>query len=378
MENENKVVCHYCGTIYDAEQKKCPRCGSVVKSDNAVIPAQRQRITERERKQRRRHGRFAAVKEKSPKGLQIAALIFLAVAVIVVGYFIGSALGWWGGAESKPQDAQTSQGGAAKTSCTLLRVSEQELNFDAVGQTATVSLTMNADCAQTAVGMFSVPDIADYTKSDDITAQGDEKSLAIVVTALAEGETELKFTCGDKTASCVIRCGASAPPSTDPAEFTPELNCGTDLSLLNKGEMKQLLVTNLPEGMQVTWSSADATVAKVNEYGELTAIGNGQTTVRATADGKTAEVRVRCVFNLEDVGAHLEAGRADVSVRAGDSFSLFLYDKDGEHITDITYTIGDPSVCKVENGQVIALATGTTTVTVTYYNLTFPCIVRVK
>ena len=32
---ENKVVCDYCGTIYDGSREKCPLCGSTTRAEGA-------------------------------------------------------------------------------------------------------------------------------------------------------------------------------------------------------------------------------------------------------------------------------------------------------------------------------------------------------
>lgn len=50
---ENKVVCDYCGTIYDGSREKCPLCGSTTRAEGAPA-APRRRLTEEERKARRR------------------------------------------------------------------------------------------------------------------------------------------------------------------------------------------------------------------------------------------------------------------------------------------------------------------------------------
>lgn len=50
---ENKVVCDYCGTIYDGSREKCPLCGSTTRAE-AAPAAPRRRLTEEERKARRR------------------------------------------------------------------------------------------------------------------------------------------------------------------------------------------------------------------------------------------------------------------------------------------------------------------------------------
>ena len=42
---ENKVVCDYCGTIYDGSREKCPLCGSTTRAE-AAPTAPRRRLTE--------------------------------------------------------------------------------------------------------------------------------------------------------------------------------------------------------------------------------------------------------------------------------------------------------------------------------------------
>ena len=45
---ENKVVCDYCGTIYDGSREKCPLCVSTTRAE-AAPAAPRRRLTEEER-----------------------------------------------------------------------------------------------------------------------------------------------------------------------------------------------------------------------------------------------------------------------------------------------------------------------------------------
>ena len=159
-------------------------------------------------------------------------------------------------------------------------------------------------------------------------------------------------------------------------DFEPELNYDYDASLYARGESLQLRVTNLPSGVAVTWRSDDETVAKVSQTGEVTAIGGGKTTVTATVGDKSVQIIIRCNFgDAEITGAHLE--RTDVTVRVGEKFDLYLYDSEGEHISDITYTVGNPDVCKVQDGIVTVTGSGTTTITVTFNGQEFTCIVRV-
>ena len=94
---EEKAVCYYCATVYPADQAKCPLCGSTKRSEDFVIPIRRERITEAERKQRQKGGKYAAQKTPTPKPPKkkaqtninrkpflVGALIFLLLAVLVL------------------------------------------------------------------------------------------------------------------------------------------------------------------------------------------------------------------------------------------------------------------------------------------------------
>lgn len=127
---ENKVVCDYCGTIYDGSREKCPLCGSTTRAE-AAPAAPRRRLTEEERKARRRtqqeeqrarrmrsvpdakrtvrpgleERRRVPQKQRSskapetqggiPRGYLRAAVALLTMAVLVVLFFIGDMIGWW-------------------------------------------------------------------------------------------------------------------------------------------------------------------------------------------------------------------------------------------------------------------------------------------
>ena len=107
-----KAVCYYCGTLYDEERGKCPLCGSTARAADQQPPIRRERLTEEERKHRKggTKGKFSAPKKKqeSPKGILIAAVVFLALAVLVVFYFIGDMIGWWPGLEDRVERSEPS------------------------------------------------------------------------------------------------------------------------------------------------------------------------------------------------------------------------------------------------------------------------------
>lgn len=389
---DNKVVCYYCGTIYSEERGKCPLCGSSARSEEPeAVPVRRQRLTEQERREQRRaaaKGKYSAkTKKKSTKpakGLLTAALIFLLLSVAVLTFFIGDMNGWWGGLEDRVDRTKQTELLLPDTSCTELRLSAETLELSAVGETAELTVAVNTSCTEVVYCNSSNAGVAVIDKQAQTENSAKEKTAVFTIAATGAGSAEIKVTCGKQTKTCTVTVGDAEPVgTTEPVslpplaeDFVPELSCGENVSLFAKGDKTLLRVSNLPEGYGVDWATADATVVKVSEAGELTAIGSGRTTVTATVGGKTAQVLVRCVFDGDDIGAHLE--NTDVTLRVGDTFYLYLYDSQGEHITDITYTVSNAGVCKAENGIVTALASGTSTVTVSYHNQQFECIVRVR
>ena len=415
FDMENKVVCYYCGTIYDADMEKCPLCGSRARSedDESAIPVQRQRLTEKERRERRRAvqgkyeapvrgteptrgpsaprsgeprserggaGKYAASKKKNgaPKSVLRATVIFLALAVLVMTYFIGDMIGWWPGLEDLVEHDYYKPA-KADTSCTLLTAQPETLRFTAPKETAEIKITVNAACEETVYCSVDSEKVAVLSETAQTQADGEQKTMIFTVTAAGEGETVIRVKCGklSATASVVCEGGVTEPtePATVDADFTPEMNYD-DLTLYGKGDSTQLRVKNLPDGAAVKWTSDDATVAKVSEDGEVTAISAGSTTVTAEIGTVKVEIPVRCVFEDDDMGAHLEI--TDATIKVGEKFYLYLYDSDGQRISGVSYSVNNESVCTVKDGAVTGIGSGTTNVIVTFNGTEYPCIVRVR
>lgn len=404
---ENKVVCYYCGTVYDPQEEKCPLCGgkAVAKEEDSYRPVQRQRITEQERRQRRRAaargGKFAASKKESQKkatngstikSMLIAALVFLSLAVVVVTWFIGDMIGWWGGLENtveRESEIETIE--LQNEECTLLEISHNQLRFDAVGQSAEIKLTVNASCRKDISITFPNAGVVSAVSDTPSEVREDRKTDTWVITAVAEGTTQMSFRCGELSAMCNIVVDLTEPgettdtdvePSeteqTDTGDFEPELNFEGDISLYQRGESVPLRVMNLPKGADVTWKSSDITIAKIDASGLLTAVSGGKAKVTAEVLGKKVEILVRCPFDRSgDIGAHLEY--EDVTIGVGDTINLYLLDSDGERITDVTYEVSEEGICQIDDGKVTGLIGGDyITVTVRYNTEEFKCIVRVR
>lgn len=383
---EEKVVCYYCGTVYPLADQKCPLCGSTRHTEYQQIPQRRERVQEPQRQKRTtKGGKFSAPKKssKAPKGVLIAALILLALAVVLVTWFIGDMIGWWGGLEDDVE-RESLPTVEVNEECTLLRAEPARLDFTELGETLYLTVSVNPECREVLYCTSSDSKIVSVFE-EGLTEEGtEEKSVTFTLTAVAEGETTVEIVCGKKNQSCPVTVCKLTAEQTEPTQtsqsdidpnYIPELN-RMEVTFEEAEATVTLKVTNLPEGAEVIWRSSDETIVTVDADGILKAVNGGEATVVAEVNGKQTEVKVVCKFataNNND-GAHLE--RTDVTVEVGDEFPLYLYNSESEHIDDITYEVDDTSVCKVEDNYVIVVGAGTTKVRVIYNGEEYVCIVR--
>ena len=354
----------------------------------------RERRTEPQRKaetQRKAEPRRKAEPEKPAKRKKessrrskkawVTALVFLSLTVVLLLWFIGDMIGWWPGFEDlihrEPQATVVES-----ADCTQLLSNLPSIDFLNAGETAELTISVNRSCTEKVYCFSTNPDVASVS-AEATTAEGEElKSVTFTITAVAPGAAEISVACGERSLSCpVIVAGnpqVSEEPATEPDEnYLPELNRMT-VELEQAEATVTLKVTNLPEGAEVIWRSDNESIATVNADGVVAAVAPGETVVTAEVNGKTVMAEVRCTFEItpEDEGAHLET--KDATIKVGETFPLYLYNSDSEHIDDIQYLVDDTEVCVVENNYVKGVGSGTTTVTVVYKGEKFVCIVRVK
>lgn len=386
---ENKIVCDYCGTIYNADKQVCPLCGNASGED----AQNRQRVAQRRRDAgEKRRERPERIKQESgdprriPKKLAVAALVFLALSVFVWFYFIGDAiLGWWPGLSSvlnADYSAKDASDETTNKSCTYLEILPESIDFTEKGQIQKLRVIINAGCEETVTFTSDNDKVinvsTDNPKSD---TQESQTAITIDVTALSEGTASIEVSCGNKSRTCHITCDFSgSTASSEPASedsFVPKLNYD-DITLNEPRETITLQVTNLPEGIRVNWSSSDETVATVDENGKVTAVGSGTAQITAEVDGGKASTTIRCNFDdttETDDGTHLT--HTDVTIAVGEEFNLRLIDGNGERINNATYSIDDPDICSVSGVTVRGESRGTTEITVRYNGKSYTCIVRV-
>ena len=146
------------------------------------------------------------------------------------------------------------------------------------------------------------------------------------------------------------------------------------------GETVQLKATVLPAeatDKSVTWSSSNKSVAMV-ENGMVVAIAEGNTTITASAGGKSAT----CAITVKKKGIavnSVELNKSELSLIEGDSETLTATVKPDD-ATDktVTWSSSDSSIAKVDDGKVTAIKEGETTVTVKAGTKTATCKVTVS
>lgn len=206
-----------------------------------------------------------------------------------------------------------------------------------------------------------------WTSSNPAIATVDENGT---VTAKEAGTTTITVTTSNgKTATCEVTVVV-------PVEKV-ELN-KKDLTL-NKGANDTLIATITPEDASektLTWTSSDESVATVDENGKVTAIGVGTATITVSCNGKTATCKVTVVIPVEKV----ELNKNSLTLNVGNEEAL-IATITPENATDktLTWTSSNEKVATVDNnGKVIAIGVGTTTITVSCNGQTATCKVEVK
>ena len=160
---------------------------------------------------------------------------------------------------------------------------------------------------------------------------------------------------------------AGADPSPSPTVNSIILN-REDFTLSNPGDTFQMIATVSPAQaeVEIVWSSADPSVATVDENGLITAMGLGNTIITASAGGVTREcvVRVRGYSDGGSGSLSLNCSDATIHSDTGESF-LLKVNGAGEN-TVITYSSDNSSVASVDSeGRVKAVSNGTAHVAVT-------------
>lgn len=379
-------TCACCGTEYDRTLSRCPHCGEA--------PAEKEKKDER-----------------IPRWMWAVICAVLGLAVVIgFAYFLYS-MDYLGLRAEEPAPPPVIEEPVVEEpdpdACTDLTLSRNKLVMEEEG--GRVFLNVMPEPKGCSDQIF-------YSSANETVAT---VSASGMITAVAEGQTDIFVTCGDVVKVCAVVCDFPEPelpeaePEAEPEEETetpeqqpeelpeeePEVQpepetplemslSSEDFTLFYPGEETTLKVKNAPEGAVISYVSSDPTVATVSENGLVTAVGSGTADITVTVGGQTLTCIARCNMeatteNNEGADGQPAAGNYTISsedvtlFRAGEVFYLSLSDEAGDKANGVSWVSADASVCTVNgNGQVTAVGKGTTTVTTTYGGKTYNCIVR--
>lgn len=216
----------------------------------------------------------------------------------------------------------------------------------ATGETATAetSYTYDGETPENAQ-----PEVV-YTSGDATIATVDENG---VITGVAEGETTITATVGELSASRTV--SVIIPVDSLTAE---------DISLHLADGAAPLTYVVTPEHFtgNLTFASADESIATVDAAGQVTPVAVGDTTVTVTApNGLTATAAV----HVWDGPKALTLTPGKTEITTGGGTQIAVADEAGNEVAaeSLTWTSSDETVAQVSGGWVDVTGTGAVTIT---------------
>lgn len=189
-----------------------------------------------------------------------------------------------------------------------------------------------------------------YTSGDETIATVDENG---VITGVAEGETTITATVGELSASRTV--SVIIPVERLEAE---------SMALHLTDGPSALSYTVVPENFtgELTFASANNSIATVDADGQITPVAVGDTNVTVTApNGMTATAQVR----VWDGPKELTLTPAKTEVTKGSGTQISVTDEQGNDVDaeSVTWASSDETVAQVSGGWVDVTGTGAVTIT---------------
>ena len=257
---------------------------------------------------------------------------------------------------------QTSFGKSAQCTVTVeTPVSGISLNSSAQiiekGDTYQLVATVNPDDASSPTVLWESSDLSVATVAQDGT-----------VTALGEGNATITATADGKYATCGVEVKISVQ----------SINLSETSLTIKKGESHTLTAVVNPNDATyslVVWESSDISVATVNQLGEVTAVGSGESIITASADGKTAQCSVTTIVPVSGV----VISSLSETVNRGSSFTLTAtVSPQNADDKSVSWTSSNSSIAIVDqNGKVTAVGKGTASISATADGVSSACTVIV-
>lgn len=172
------------------------------------------------------------------------------------------------------------------------------------------------------------------------------------------------------------------------------LNSDT-LNLVAGADGRQLVATTTPDNalldnLTFTYKSSEETVATVDKNGLVTPLKAGTATITVTAQAVvttngmalfTTRATAKCTVTVTDIAipaTNIELDAFSKTMTVGDKAKLTATVKPADTTDKVVWTSSKPTVAAVdENGNITALATGTTEITATAGSVSAQCTITV-
>lgn len=167
-------------------------------------------------------------------------------------------------------------------------------------------------------------------------------------------------------------------PSAHTTEATEDLRCKeiqlqsyeVVLEEIGAEALLEPILTPINTNEQCTYYTNNDAVAIVNAYGVVTAIASGEATITVSCGNAST----LCTVTVLEPSEPFALAYEDITLaQPGDSCLLY---NGTVNIYDIIWASDDDTIAFVENGTVIAVGSGTTTVYASYNGETATCVVR--
>lgn len=335
----SKIICDICGTTYPDTAEQCPICGCVRpgdvqginrrNSDNGNTGESRYtyvkggRFSKSNVKKRAKaqvtttgvkpvvsgnaaRGDTKSVGEGKPKGSVVLVIIAIILTLAIIGVILSFTLRFFapimGPDVTDPTD---------NTSDTQPSTQEQDLSCTKITLDTNLMIFETPHSARV-LDVVTEP----HNTTDVITFESSDNSVVTVnsdgkITAVGSGTATITVTCGDKVATCNIKCILPEEPTQETTEETTEepteettepvealrLN-RMDITFSYEGETWMLYDGSIPKNL-ITWTSDNEAVVTINE-GRAVAVGYGTTKVHAEYNGEKVSCIIRCSFRSSE------------------------------------------------------------------------------
>ena len=196
-----------------------------------------------------------------------------------------------------------------------------------------------------------------------------------VIKTLAPGTTAITVSKSNKEATCyvtVVKGDSSTPDVIDDGKEIEAVSVNVNQAELSLkvGASYSIVPEVLPSNTTnkaVAYKSADEKIATVTADGKVTAVAIGETTITVTAASGVYNT-VKVVVSASGGSSEIETislSLKSVTLSPGGSVQLYQsYSPSDANASELIWTSSNPGVASVDNGLIIAISPGTTTITV--------------